>query len=330
MPRRPNRPITSAAVSRARRTDRIAIATPGDFVTAQAGAIDRSQLAGETLLPYCLDFLRQRSVYVAGVGTAAAQAAPFYYLHLRRHAQRVVSAPWEALPFALQPQLAPVFLFSPGRCGSTLLSRLLSAAGCANVSEPDFYTQATGIFAAGPLNPWRAPMTRAVAAMGVDLAQALDPTQALIVKLRAESCRAPELLVPDPDRRTIFMTRGFEAWARSNQRAFRNGARKAVGKYLRAMTCEAWLKKNSRCHVLRYEDLQSDPLGTAAALGRFLWRDIPPAVVEATMKEDSQEGTPLEQGARGDVPGWERRLDETMALWNSAKVRRIRDRLGAA
>ncbi len=32
------------------------------------------------------------------------------------------------------------------------------------------------------------------------------------------------------------------------------------------------------------------------------------------MNEDSQDGTPLRRGARPDLPGWERRFDETMAL----------------
>ncbi len=171
-------------------------------------------------------------------------------------------------------------------------------------------------------------MTAAIAAMGRDLAATLDPEQAPVIKLRAESCRAPELLLPAGGQRTIYMTRGFEGWARSNGRAFRNGARKTVGKYLRAMACHAWLSRNSDCHVISYEDLQSSPLALAGALGRFLGREISPDAVASTMKEDSQEGTPLEQGARGDLPGWERRFAQTMALWNSAKVRRMRDHLG--
>ena len=40
---------------------------------------------------------------------------------------------------------APILLFSPGRCGSTLLSQLLFDGGISNVSEPDFYTQLTSV-----------------------------------------------------------------------------------------------------------------------------------------------------------------------------------------
>lgn len=42
------------------------------------------------------------------------------------------------------------------------------------------------------------------------------------------------------------------------------------------------------------------------------------------MTEDSQGGTALAQGARGDLPG---RFDATMALWNSARLKKARDRL---
>jgi hypothetical protein len=148
-----------------------------------------------------------------------------------------------------------------------------------------------------------------------------------VVKLRAESCRAPGMLVRDEERRTLFMTRGFETWARSNIRAFRNPPGKTVGKYLQALTAYAWLKHNTNVHLIRYEDLLADPQAATAALGAFLGHPIPAAAARATMTEDSQGGTPLEQGARGDLPGWERRFDATMALWNSARLKKARDRL---
>ena len=285
------RTILAAAVRKARRTDRIAISTPGDFVLEPWTRIGRE--TDEPLLPYCLDFLRRRSLYVGGVDREGAQTAPFYYLYLRRQARRVVSVPWEAGALAPGAPRAPVFLFSPGRCGSTLLSRILSAAGLANVSEPDFYTQATTAVAASGLNPFRATIAHAAANMGADLAAALDAARPPVVKLRAESCRAPQLLVQAAERRTLFMTRGFESWARSNGRAFRNGAQKSVGKYLRAIGCYAWLKQNSDCHLVRYEDLLDDAPAAMAALGRFLGGAIAPDAVNAIMKEDSQAGTPV-------------------------------------
>ncbi len=319
------RQILAAPVRGARRTERISISSPSDFLRGAEQSVER---VTEIVLPYCLDFWRRRSIYVGGVDTRGAQAAPFYYLYLRREARSVVSVPWESGSLAERTSHAPIFLFSPGRCGSTLLSRILSSSGTPNVSEPDFYTQATSALAASPFNPLGRRMQQAIWNLGVDLAAALDPAAPPVVKLRAESCRAPDLLWQPAERRTLFMTRGFETWARSTGRAFRNGPDKAVRKYLSAMTCYAWLRQYSECHLLHYEDLLAAPLDTTQALARFLGRDIAAAAVASTMKEDSQEGTPLGQGMRADQPDWEKRFDATMALWNSARVRRVRGRLG--
>ena len=319
------RPILHAPVVERRRADRIAISTPGDFVLGASQVIARAEAARLNALPYCLDFTRRRVLYVTGVDSDEAQRAPFYYLHLRRTAQAVLSIPWEGGNLHGGAQKVPVFLFSPGRCGSTLLSRILSDAQCPNVSEPDFYTQATAAFWSRPLNPLRARIRDAAAAMGSDLCAITG--DATVVKLRAESCRAPGMLVQPEERRALYMTRGFESWARSTIRAFRNPPRKTVGKYLRALEGYAWLKRNTNVHLIRYEDLLADPALTTAALGAFLGRAIPADVAVVTMKEDSQGGTPLGQGARGDLPGWERRFDASMALWNSASLKKARDRL---
>src|SRR5262249_20067012 len=151
-------------------------------------------------------------------------------------------------------------------------------------------------------NPLRRAVQSAVSNMGADLVCVAG--EPLVVKLRAESCRAPALLLRSAEQRTIFMTRDFESWARSNGRAFRNGPRKSVSKYMRALSAYAWLKRNSNCHLVRYEDLLAHATTTMAGLGAFLDQGISPIAVAATMKEDSQSGTPLEQGARSDQPGW--------------------------
>ena len=322
------RRIRQARISEVRRPDRISISALGDFRLAGREAIERPDVQDGVLLPYCMDLLRARSLYVGGVDPRDAQAAPFYYLHLRRHARIVVSVPWEQGRLYEGDRRAPIFLFSPGRCGSTLLSRILSAANAPNVSEPDFYTQLTAAAVASLFNPLLPAIKRAAANMGSDLALTIDGMSPPVVKLRAESCRSPNLLLGASERRSLFMTRDFEAWARSNIRAFRNSPGKSVRKYMRAVAAYAWLKRNSDCHLVRYEDLLADPGATTTALATFLGRAIAPEAVAAAMTEDSQEGTPLEQGARPDLPGWERRFADTMALWNSDRLRMARDRLG--
>jgi hypothetical protein len=324
------RKILRAAVFSARRTERISIASPSDFARGVEQPIEHREALNLALLPYCLDIVRRRSVYVGGVDIREAQGAPFYYLYLRRNARFVVSVPWEAGALAQNSTRAPVLLFSPGRCGSTLLGRILFRAGIANVSEPDFYTQATSRWAAGAFNPLRSSMRRAVLAMGGDLCPVLAASGPVVAKLRAESCRAPALVTDPRERRVLFMTRAFADWARSTERTFRNAPSKMIGKYFTALSCYDFLRRNGDCHLIRYEDLNADPHSVCRDLAAFLGREISATAIDAAMKKDSQEGTPLAQGRRDETPDSERRLAKTLALWNSDKVKRMRGRLDAA
>ena len=328
--RQQKRQILMAEVVARRRGERISIASPGDFSLSSPRVLERAAGATLPLLPYCLDFVRRRSVYAGGVDIRSAQEAPFYYLHLRRNAKSVVTVPWGSALAEVASRRAPVFLFSPGRCGSTLLSQILVQAQVANVSEPDFYTQATGQWAASPLNPLRRAMRGAVLDMGHDLCTALSRNGPVVAKLRAESCRAPGLLIDPAERRTLFMIRRFESWARSTGRTFRNGPRKMIGKYLNALACLDFLRKNTSCHIIRYEDLMANPATTSRALGQFLQSEIDPSRVTLAMKKDSQSDTPLAQGRRGETSDFEERLEKTLALWNSDKVKKMRGRLDAA
>ena len=324
------RNILQARILAKHRADRISIAAPGDFRLGSAVPLDPETAARMRLLPYCLDFVRRRSLYVGGIDVREAQEAPFYYLHLRRNARAVVTFPWEQPMGKLDAKRVPVFLFSPGRCGSTLLSQILVAADIANVSEPDFYTQATSQLASSSFNPLRAGMRDAVLKMGSDLCAALSDRGPVVAKLRAESCRAPGLLIDQREGRTLFMIRQFESWARSTGRTFRNGPRKMVAKYLTALTCYDYLRRNSDCHLILFEDLMADPNRCCIELGRFLQVEITPPALASAMKKDSQTGTPLAQGKRGDTPLSNERLEKALALWNSDKVKRIRGRIDAA
>ena len=308
------RTIVSDVVRR-RNVSRISIAAASDFVgmpnTAPPGV----------LFPYCLDFLRARALYVGGVDADAVQAAAFYYLHLRRHASQLASVPIEQLAPAAAVD-DPVFLFSPGRCGSTLMSRVLYEAGIASVSEPDFYTQLAAWFWSRSANPLAPPFHAAMRRMSGDLIAALG--QVPVVKLRAECARAPHLFVAGPERPAIMLFRRFDTWSRSTAQAFAASPAKAVGKYMTALRCLAWLRNNSRCHLARYEDWLSDPVAASRSLGEFLGRPVSNIAVARAMGSHSQAGTPLESRIR---PGWEQRWAGAMALWHTPRLVTARNRL---
>lgn len=307
-------------MGQARFSNSIAIASVDDFVTKRRPA---HNVMSQTALPYCFDFLRGRAIYVSDLDSRAVQKAPFYYLHLRRNAQRLLSVPIEHGPVARQsPARDPFFLFSPGRCGSTLLSRVLFEAGIPSVSEPDFYTQMASYFWSSRFNPVRGPFVSAMWNLSSDLSAALGGVP--VVKLRAECAKAPELFVRHPDARTLVMFRNFESWARSTTRVFGAGSGKTVHKYLTALRCYATLRNRSLCQVLRYEDWLADPAGAAGTLGSVLGAPIPPDAVHRAMNGDSQGGTPLEGRSR---TGWETKFDAALRLWHSPRLVTARQRL---
>jgi hypothetical protein len=251
----------------------------------------------------------------------ALKAAPFYYLYLRRNARALLSVPREALSES-KPGSVPVFMFSPGRCGSTLLSRLLYEARITAVSEPDFFTQMSSVFWSNGYNPLREPFRRAMWSMTDDLCAALCDVP--VVKLRAESCRAPDLFLREPGARTIVLLRSFESWARSTARVFGSSPGKAVTKFMRALRCHAFLRSNSRCLALRYETLIAEPQTFCRVLADFLGAAVPPEAAVQALARDSQIDTPLAQRSR---PGWEAKFDATMRLWHSPRLAGARARL---
>jgi hypothetical protein len=308
--------LTADSVIRTRNKSRISRSVPSDFVCGGR------QVAAEPAFPYCLDFWRRRAIYAAGLDPRGVQAAPFYYLYLRQYAQSVLRIGFDALPLSASGSEEAVFLFSPGRCGSTLLSRVLFEAAIPSVSEPDFYTQVADRFWSSRLNPLRPAAVRAMWAMTGDLGAALGGTP--VVKLRAECCRAPHLFLRGEAPRSIMLFRGFESWSRSTAQAFGAGPGKAVRKYQTALDCYAYLRAHSRCHLMRYEDWLSDPAAAAAALGRFLGRSIPAEAVARACSTPSQAGTPLENRLR---PGWEAKWRAALDLWQSPSAVKRRARL---
>jgi hypothetical protein len=299
---------------RTRNASRISIASPGDFVLRRSV----SEMPPRSLYPYCMDFMQGRALYVADLDAKAVQGAPFYYLYLRQHARRVLSVPIKTGGGGEDP----VFLFSPGRCGSTLLSRVLFEAGIASVSEPDFYTQMASWFWSRRSNLVAVRYREAMWAMSRDLIAALGAVP--VVKLRAECARAPELFVRDPAAPAIVMTRRFETWSRSTAQAFGAGPEKAVQKYWAALKCFAWLRRHRRCFLVRYEDWLADPAAAAAGLGEFLGRPICSEAVRRAVGTHSQAGTPLEHRRRSD---WEAKWRGALQLWQTPRLVTARDRL---
>lgn len=294
--------------------DNFVCVTPADFTYGPRSTLSSGQSGG--MLPYCFDIPARQTIYLGGLRPDAVRAAPFYYLYARRTARTAFFQPWHNAP----SDAAPLFLFSAGRCGSTLLCKMLNAAGLAAVSEPDFYTQFTAslLFDANP-NGFYTAVGPTLRRMTAELCDGLTKGGKLVIKLRADVCMAARpLLQLFPDtHKTLFLYRDFPGWARSTLRSFPCKPTDLIAQYLRGLHCLAVLQKHSDCHLLRYEDLIANPVGMVNRLSAFFGipLDLPRAL--AAMTTDAQAGTPLARGQQYDPPDFEARLARALTLWQS-------------
>lgn len=126
------------------------VASLGNFVLGEGISIDFREIWERHLTelsPFCLDVKRNQIVFVRVANDVDLAASPFYYHAQRQHAIKTYSVGFEQyyeLAEELHDDAENVgFLFSTGRCGSTLLARLLETSPqVIAISEPDIYTQA--------------------------------------------------------------------------------------------------------------------------------------------------------------------------------------------
>lgn len=194
----------------------------GDFKTRSAGTIDFRQVwarASSRLTPYCFDATKERVVFVeTREPIDLTEDHPFFYEAQRRHAGMLYAVPYAGVVALAEETSAGwrdtpiVFLHSTGRCGSTLLCRLLGdAAATVSVSEPDFYSQLVLLrdgaspAAEARLGAVTAACTRLLVAQ---LRETHPAAQSVVIKLRGMAVFAADLIARDlPDARNLFLYR---------------------------------------------------------------------------------------------------------------------------
>jgi hypothetical protein len=278
----------------ARRPSAIGYATADDLDLA----FDPAPVAPEErTLIHAADLVRERALYTLHTpcGAAAALESPFLYAAALDHATGVLSVPFERLG-ELHPERdwRPCFVHSIGRTGSTLLVRLLRAAGFPAASEPDWFTQLCRLTDEGRclIDP---DMHRTLVAAGVaSLAASLGPSP--FIKLRSHCNAQPEALSPAlAGARAVLMLRRRRDWGLSRWRNFGESPeqvaqvlREGIAVFDRLAAC------GKPPHVLWYEELVSHP--AAALSGLIDGFSADPAClarIAGVMAQDAQAGTAL-------------------------------------
>ena len=193
---------------------------------------ETGQLPAEKILEnpnitlYSLDFENRQAVFVETPADVNLSQAPFYFVTQYEKAKRILTIPFETM---LQlAQSVPVddnrlvFIYSVGRCGSTLASQIFAQIpGVINISEPDALTLLV-------------VARNAKAHNEDDLVTLLKATICLLCKTAAETAwvikgRSFDIELGDwlheiyPQTKNLFLYRHAESWLQSGLRAYGRG-----------------------------------------------------------------------------------------------------------
>lgn len=321
-------PLRPLEIVARHRLDSMGFSSRADFdAQASAGTLDLAEVVnGPDFLVYCLDFERRQVVYADNGQALRHPGPPFLYLEQRRTANRLLELPFERLGEIAFPPMSPLFIISPGRCGSTLLVQLLRAAGVDAISEPDSYTNLA----------LRRSVTHAYVPIPYEreLLQASTVTflrgwgESPVIKLRGFGCFiVKQLLEAIPDARFVVLFRERRPWVESHSRQFGFDAVELSSLLKQCVTVLQDIdEKGRRATLLWYEDIVRAPLEALATL-------VAPDVLNSrrqqvldVLSRDSQAGSPIQRAAarqRG-VPDLE--LFEN--LWRQEQPRALIERYG--
>lgn len=285
-----------------------ALSTPEDFLLGPAVAANCFPLHDATA--YIADYEARELHFVVSPPDAPLASQPFFYMAQRNAAISVSRVAFDQVHRIYPPPdtdvQRPLILLSMGRCGSTLLGRMLGTGGSVTIPESDIFSQAAelaGIVGPGASAP-RADhdAIRVLQAAVQSFAmQANCTTGRLVLKMRthANGAVAP-IAAAFPHARFVFLFRDVAAWVHSFVASFRVPAEGLVEILRSAILACAYLhRRGMPLVILSYEDIQRDP---EAALARIWGRNapLPPeqkAAIAAIRASDSQESTSISRSA---------------------------------
>jgi hypothetical protein len=290
-----------------------------DFTLATPDVAASPRLPPGTL-PYCVDLPRERLLLTHHDPATLHRvlSAAFMFSAQLETAHAVTSIPFERLDELPPPQAAPTFVFSPGRTGSTLLARLLAAAGQPCASEPDVFTQILRFTRDEvrllPADTRHRLALASIAALGHTLGGGA------LIKLRSQ-CNGRPLVLTDaaPGCRVIFMLRGIPAWAHSRHRSFLEPGETVAAILRQAIDALDKLAfSGAAFDILWFETLVANPQAALRVCAPHLQPD--PARTAAVMALDSQAGTTVARDLVASLPTQDGFWADFRTCWSEARA----------
>ena len=175
---------------------------------------------------YCLDPQNQQAIFVETPLEIELSNAAFFYQAQYEYAQRLIAVPLEDLPQLItaieEPIEKLIMIYSVGRCGSTLLSKVFNQIETVlSLSEPDVFSQIVGL-----RNPDGSNDAEIAQLLKICIYLLSKPTlkgkqSCFVLKLRSFCIELGDLIYQAfPDSQVIFLYRNAEDVVRSSIRAF--------------------------------------------------------------------------------------------------------------
>ncbi|WP_395331137.1 hypothetical protein WBP06_01470 [Novosphingobium sp. BL-8H] len=279
--------------------DAYAFVCMDDFSISPAAEppLDDSQIAclRDAMVPYAVDWRRRQMLFTLHASRDFAAGHAFLYQAQREQAQQGVLVSFDALDALFPASLPPTgvtFLFSVGRCGSTLAADLLGAVGIPSASEPGVYEQ----LVAGHRRSWLNRRDRARVIRATTRALSAFVGEPLVVKLRAQCTIVAREIAVATQGRCAMILRALEPWAMSTYRAFGqwpdNRPDELAWRYANAVRVfDVLTRAGRRPQLVWYEDMLRDPATLLQAVGAQAPVSAPQQqALAATYQRDSQEG----------------------------------------
>jgi hypothetical protein len=295
---------------------RFAMSRCSDF-TLLPGTVLTTALPEHSYLPY--QYCSETDEYLMVDTPICAFDQPFLYLAQYDCATHVVSVPRKSLENYL-PNLGTsgpctsVLIFSIGRCGSTLLSKLLSKIGYFCFSENDVYTGLFGIE--------NCELRRRVVLETTWMLNEYSgvPSRDIAIKMRA-GCNVSfaDIHSALPEARYVFVTRKLKPWVESYFGKF-DVSNENLAEILKCFVESVGLmkKRGLPFSLLRYEDFTRQPGDLLTVFGRssadneaFLLH------VPDVLSRDAQEGAGICDLLSGAQLA--QRCDDFQKFWNKVR-----------
>jgi hypothetical protein len=297
--------------------------------TADHVRLGRINPEPEGWVPYCEDEHTGHLICATGLDATAIAARGLHYAQLRPATKKIAVVPSELVPVSVQARTKRVYLFSPGRCGSTLLCQVLRAAGVPALAEPGFYLSFLQR-ARGTTEAQRSGLRTTLAKLEYLLLKPFDDADTVIIKPHPYCSADLDLWLGgergQPRPLTIALLRRIIPWSHSWYTFNQTDAVQDVALYIRYLEQLAILKATTNCLLVTYEELVKNPAQVVKHIGQHL--DIPVDISKTTtaLQIDAHAGDKLWEGKAGPSDGTRETLVNT--VWQIQRPDALIERLG--